>query len=514
MDFMISRHATGEISSVPFAEAVRLTKTYGLATVLDGVSLQVRSGEVHALVGENGAGKSTLARCLAGLVTPTSGSVAVGGCEVTTFSVREAERLGVVLIHQELALAEHLSVAANMFLGHELARGFVLDSRRMYAQAAAMLQRLGCGVDVRRPVGTLAVSDRQMVEIGKAMLRQARLVIMDEPTAVLTPNETEHLFAQIKLLTADGISVVYVSHKLDEVKRISDRVSVLRDGRHQGTWPTGELSASEIANLMVGRQLEQIYPPKSAIVDRPAILELAGFLGETSTGGFDFAVRRGEILGVAGLVGSGRTELFESLVGLRPGKAGELTLNGQTFAPRSYRDALAHGVAYITEDRKGKGLLLAEPIGPNVVILDQILSRQKLVDTARERRSSDWAISTFEIALPFGSVRVGRLSGGNQQKVLLAKSLLNAPDVIIVDEPTRGIDVGTRAQIYRLLRHLADEGKAVVVISSDLQEVIGLSDRVLVVRGNAPAGVLSGGNVNEQTIVQLATGARKVGEKA
>jgi ribose transport system ATP-binding protein len=494
----------------PFLQVRNVVKSYGLARVLDHVSINVLPGEVHALVGENGAGKSTLARCMAGLVIPDGGTVTIGGHSVDEFSVGEAERLGVVLIHQELALAEHLSVAANMFLGHELTRGWILDTRQMRERAAEMLLRLGCRLDVDQPVELLAVSDRQMVEIGKAMLREAKLIIMDEPTGVLTPKETGRLFAQIKRLTSQNVAVVYVSHKLDEVKRISDRVSVLRDGQYQGTWKTADVTASEIANLMVGRELQQVYPPKSTKTDRPPVLQVVDYLGEKSLGPFSFDVRSGEILGVAGLVGSGRSELFESIVGIGRSVGGRLLLRGQPIAPRSYGDALAHGIAYITEDRKGKGLLVSEPIGPNIVMLEQILSGQKLVDLASERRSRDWAVSTFDIAVPYPAVRVGRLSGGNQQKVLLAKSLRNAPDVVIADEPTRGIDIGTRAQIYHRLRRLADDGKAVVMISSDLQEIIGLSDRVMVVHNGEPAGLLSGSEIDERTIVQLATGISKL----
>lgn len=506
--------ATAQGSSADTLVSIKgLTKRYALATVLRGVSFDIRKGEVHAVVGENGAGKSTLARCIAGFVEPNEGSLVIGGETVSTFAVGEAEQLGVVLIHQELALAEHLSVVANMFLGHELHSWSVLSERKMAAQSAEMLRQLGCSASPWQVVSDLPVSDRQMVEIAKALLRRARLIIMDEPTAVLTPREAENLFAQIDRLRREGVSVIYVSHKLDEVKRIADRVTVLRDGEYQGTWATSELSVHAIANLMVGRELEQIYPAKTEAVDRRVVLEVGQFLGETSRSPVTFAVRAGEVLGVAGLVGSGRTELFESIVGLRRSRAGELKLNGAALKPTGYRDALARGLAYITEDRKGRGLLLAESIGPNVSILDQILERQRLVDFGAEQRSSDWAISTFQIELPFKAVRVGRLSGGNQQKVLLAKSLLNAPDVIIVDEPTRGIDVGTRAEIYRLLRQLADAGKAVVVISSDLQEIIGLSDRVLVMRDHELAGTLSGDDVEERTIVQLATGARKMSEQ-
>lgn len=489
-----------------------LTKRYALATVLRNVTFDILAGEVHAVVGENGAGKSTLARCIAGFVEPNDGIIIIDGESVSTFSVGEAERRGVVLIHQELALADHLSVVANMFLGHELHSWSVLNERKMAAQAAEMLAQLGCTASPWQVVSDLPVSDRQMVEIAKALLRRARLIVMDEPTAVLTPREAENLFTQIDRLRREGVSVIYVSHKLDEVKRIADRVTVLRDGKYQGTWLASELSVHAIANLMVGRELEQVYPVKAGEGDRRIALEVNAVLGETSRSPVSFAIRKGEILGVAGLVGSGRTELFESIVGLRRIAGGDLKLNGNALKPASYRDALARGVAYITEDRKGRGLLLAEPIGPNVSVLDQILKRQTLVDFAAERRSGEWAISTFQIELPFNTVRVGRLSGGNQQKVLLAKSLLNAPDVIIVDEPTRGIDVGTRAEIYRLLRQLADTGKAVVVISSDLQEIVGLSDRVLVMRDNELAGILSGADVDERTIVQLATGARKMGD--
>ncbi|MCB9992099.1 MAG: sugar ABC transporter ATP-binding protein [Hyphomicrobiaceae bacterium] len=493
-------------ADAPLVRIEGLTKQYGLATVLNGVSFYIEPGEVHALVGENGAGKSTLARCLAGFAVPSGGRIFVSGSEVQDFSVEMSERLGIVLIHQELALAEHLSVAANMFLGHELKKGFMLDRAAMNAAATDMLARLGCSIDVSRTVADLPVSDRQMIEIGKALLRNARLIIMDEPTAVLTPRETDQLFAQIERLRSQGVSVIYVSHKLDEVKRISDRVTVLRDGFYQGTWPTSELTAHEIANLMVGRELEQIYPPKSAIENRVEILSVDGFSGDTSRAPASFQVRAGEILGVAGLVGSGRTELFESIVGLRPSKGGKLSLQGRPFAPESYRDALAAGVVYITEDRKGRGLLLEESIPLNVAMIGQILENRRLVDLGEERKANDWAVAQFQIDAPFPGVRVGRLSGGNQQKVLLAKSLLKVPLLILVDEPTRGIDVGTRAQIYRMLRDLANEGKAVVIISSDLQEIIGLSDRVLVLQNNRLAGTLEEKDISESAIVQLATG--------
>jgi ribose transport system ATP-binding protein len=491
-----------------------VSKRYGLATVLDAVSFDVRRGEVHAVVGENGAGKSTLARILSGFVAPNDGTVRIDGEVVTRFSVRDAERLGVVLIHQELALAEHLNVADNMFLGHELHRGFVLSRKKMSLRSREMLNRLGCSVSPLQTVSSLPVSDKQMVEIAKALLRDAKLIIMDEPTAVLTPREAANLFIQIETLRNQGVAIIYVSHKLDEVKRIADRVTVLRDGKYQGTWAIGSVTEQDIANLMVGRELSLIYPAKATPGPRVEGLEVRNFLGETSQAPASFHLRSGEIFGVAGLVGSGRTELFESMVGLRSRRGGDLRLRGSAFEAVAYRDALLAGVVYITEDRKGRGLLLAEAIGLNVSLLDQILSGSRLVDLDKERRARDRAIREFGIEAPDRDVQVGRLSGGNQQKVLLAKSLLNKPALVVVDEPTRGIDVGTRAQIYEKLRRLAAGGVAVVIISSDMQEVIGLSDRVMVMRDNAIAGFLEGSAITEAKIVQLATGVaeRPTGE--
>jgi ribose transport system ATP-binding protein len=501
---------TSVIGNPVLVSMAGVTKRYGLATVLDAVSLELRSGEVHAIVGENGAGKSTLARVLSGFVEPDAGTVRIDGEEIVRFSVLEAEKRGVVLIHQELALAEHLNVADNMFLGHELHRGSVLAIREMSRQAAEMLGRLGCPVSPERTVSSLPVSDRQMVEIAKALLRRARLIIMDEPTAVLTPRETEKLFAHVERLRSEGVVIVYVSHKLDEVKRIADRVTVLRDGRYQGTWPTDSVTVQDIASLMVGRELSQIYPPKAASAAGSVVLQVRDFEGETTRSPVNLDLRAGEILGVAGLVGSGRTELFEALVGLRPCHGGALLLRGRSFRPANYRDALAAGVVYITEDRKGRGLLLDATIAPNVSFLDQILTGSWLTDPGRERRSREWAVREFSIEAPYPNVRVGSLSGGNQQKVLLAKSLLNNPGVIIIDEPTRGIDVGTRAQIYRMLRRLAEAGNAVAVISSDMQEIVGLGDRVMVMREGSVATTLEPPDITEQTIMQHAAGVATV----
>jgi ribose transport system ATP-binding protein len=369
-----------------------------------------------------------------------------------------------------------------------------------------MLTRLGCYIDPSRAASSLSVPEKQMVEVAKALLREAKLIIMDEPTAVLTPRETENLFAQISRLKASGMSIIYVSHKLDEIKEISDRTTVLRDGVLQGTWDTGDLSVKQIAGLMVGRELGTIYPLKREAPAGEIVLRAENFEGELSSAPVSFEVSAGEILGVAGLVGSGRTELFESLVGLRPRRAGSLTLCGRKFRPMDYRDSLSAGAVYITEDRKSRGLLIDESLPINVGMLDQIISKRHLIDRRREREAGDWAVREFSISTPSPRARVAQLSGGNQQKTLLAKSLLNKPNLIIVDEPTRGIDVGTRAQIYRRLRTLAGGGNAVVVISSDMNEVIGISDRIMVMRENRVAGFVDGAAATEHAIVHLATG--------
>ncbi len=481
-----------------------LAKSFGGVPVLFDVSLDLHPGEVHALIGENGAGKSTLMRILAGYETPGGGEIRLDGAPVRFAAGREAEAAGVVLIHQEFNLADQLSVEANIFLGHERLRGGLLDAGGMRARARALLAALETDIDPRTRVADLAVPDKQMVEIAKALAREARVLILDEPTAVLTAREAGVLFRQIARLKAQGVALLYTSHKLDEVRAIADRVTVLRDGRRVITAPAEGLSEHAMARHMVGRDLSELFPPKAPAPDAEVVLEVADFSVPGHVAGASFQLRRGEILGVAGLVGSGRTELMEGIMGLRPG-SGRIRVRGRDVRIRGPGEAARLGLAYLTEDRKGRGLLLDKAMRPNLTLPALARFGRVLLDEAAEERALDQAVRDFDIRGSRGA-RVATLSGGNQQKLLLAKTMLTAPDIVIIDEPTRGIDIGTRQQIYGFIQRLAAAGKSVIVISSEMAEVIGLSHRVIVLRRGRVMGELSGEAIEEHGIVRHAMG--------
>jgi len=492
----------------PILSASGVTKCFGPVEVLHGVDFAVLRGEVHALVGENGAGKSTLMKILSGFHPPTSGTVRVDGRPVAFAGIGPAEALGIVLIHQEFNLAEHLTVEENIFLGRELRRGPFLDKRAMRERSRAVLAELECPVDPDRRVRDLAVSERQMVEIAKAVSRDVRVLIMDEPTAVLTGAETAVLFRLIRRLQGQGVAVVYISHKLDEVTAISDRVTVLRDGHHVATQPTAALTQDAIAQLMVGRAISDMFPPKEPPpADAPVVLEAQGIAvpGWVRDAGFD--LRRGEILGFAGLVGAGRTELMEGLLGLRRA-SGTLRRDGRPLRVRSLDDAVEAGIAYLTEDRKGKGLLVAKRLQPNLTLLALERYGRVFVDEKREAEALEHAVGEFDIRVRSLDALVGSLSGGNQQKLLLAKTMQVEPTILIVDEPTRGIDIGTKSQIYHFLHDFARRGGSVILISSEMPEIIGLSHRVVVMRSGVVTGILEGDSVQEGEIVRYATGLK------
>src|SRR6185437_2743327 len=422
--------------------------------VLDGVDLSLYPGEVHALIGENGAGKSTLMKILTGYQPPSSGEVLVEGKPAYFAGSADAEARGIVLIHQELNLAEDLSVAANIFLGREIRRGPFLDVRAMRDRAAALLAELETHVDPSQKVASLSVPERQMIEIAKALVRDARVIVMDEPTAVLTARESEVLFRQIARLKGQGVAILYTSHKLDEVKAIADVVTVLRDGRNVITAPAATLSVDDMARHMVGRDVSDLFPPKRTLASSEIVLDVDRLTVPGHVEAASFALRRGEILGFAGLVGSGRTELMEGVVGLRTAR-GRLTVNGKPTRIRSLQDASRLGLAYLTEDRKGHGLLLDKQMRPNLTLLGLDRFVHGLIDERAEDRALDKAIADFDIRAPDRAVLVGNLSGGNQQKLLLAKTMLVEPDIVIIDEPTRGIDIGTKQQIYGFIDRLA-----------------------------------------------------------
>ncbi|MGR3250830.1 MAG: sugar ABC transporter ATP-binding protein [Paracoccus sp. (in: a-proteobacteria)] len=481
-----------------------VTKSFGPIEILHGVDFALHPGEVHALIGENGAGKSTTMKILAGYLDPTGGQVTFDGKPIRFAGSDEAEDLGIIMIHQEFNLAEHLSVDQNVFLGREIKRGPFLDHKAMRARTAALLSQLECRVDPATPVNQLSVPDKQMVEIAKALSRQARVLIMDEPTAVLTGRETEVLFRQIERLRAEGVAILYTSHKLGEVKRIADRVTVLRDGTMIRSDRTADVTEDDMAAAMVGRELSDLFPPKAG-GGADAILEVEGVSVPGVVDDASLTLHKGEVLGIGGLVGSGRTELAEAIAGLRP-RSGTVRLNGQDLQPNQVAQAMRAGLAYLTEDRKGAGLLLDKTLRENLTLPLLETFGRPLIDRAREDVALDRAIDDFAIRAPERWMKVGDLSGGNQQKLLLAKTLLPGPQVVIIDEPTRGIDIGTKQQIYTLIAKLAAEGRSIIVISSEMPELIGLAGRVIVMHAGRIAGELVGDAVTEGNIVRLAMG--------
>lgn len=489
--------------------AEHISKTFGSIEVLSDISLDLQPGEVHAVIGENGAGKSTLMRILSGHLRPSGGTLYLDGDPVHFTGPVEAEARGIVLVHQEILLAEDLTVLENVFLGREMTRLGFVDDKAMRDRTRAVLRDLGAAIDPDRLVRTLSIADRQLVQIARALLVPHRIVAFDEPTAVLTPVEAESLFAIIRQLRTQGVAVLYISHRLNEVKAIADRVTVLRDGRLVANRTIEGLEPLEMARLMVGRDMSRLYPDKPATHAGEVILSVEDFSVPGHVQDASFVLRRGEILGFGGLIGAGRTELFEGLVGLRP-SSGSLRIRG---TPARFRDALQAmraGVVYLSEDRKGKGLLLQQNLRVNVTLaaLDRF-TRATMVKRHEEDAALDEAIRDFDIRARRRDMLAGQLSGGNQQKLLLAKMMLIDPEIVIIDEPTRGVDIGTKQQIYRFIAELAEQGRSVIVISSEMQELIGLCHRVVVMRGGQIVGEIEEADLSEDAIVFLATGVHE-----
>lgn len=493
-------------TAAPLLDARGLSKTFGIVEVLKDIALTVRAGEVHAIIGENGAGKSTLMKILAGNHQPTSGELAIDGQVVSFSGPVDAEKHGIVLVHQEILLAPDLTVAQNIYLGREVRKGIALDDRAMNAGAAEAIRDLGAYIDPETIVSRLSIAQRQLVQIARVLLVPHRIVIFDEPTASLTPHETEALLKVITDIRAKGVGVLYISHRLPEVKEIADRVTVLRDGRLVASHPTSELEPADMARLMVGRDVAKLYPDRQAAIAPETVLEVKGFDVPGYARNAGFTLHKGEILGFAGLIGAGRTELMEGLVGLRPAK-GKVTLRGRPVQFTDVHSSLKAGVAYLSEDRKGKGLLLTKDLTVNLTLasLGKFI-RGLQIDRKREAQALDKAIEDFDIRTGTKTILAGQLSGGNQQKLLLAKMMLLDPQVVIIDEPTRGIDIGNKEQIYKFIAALAAEGRSIIVVSSEMPELIGICDRILVMRGGRIVGEVQGDHMTENEIVQLATG--------
>ncbi len=495
---------------VPVLEMRGISKTYPGVRALDTVSLEVRKGEVHALVGENGAGKSTLMKILAGAQLGDSGEIRINGRTVEIDSPQKAMDLGISIIYQEFNLVPYLNAAENIFLGREpRARipGFV-DFRTMYDEAQRVIDRLGVALDIRVPVNRLSIAQQQMVEIAKATSRQSMIIVMDEPSATLTEHELESLFSLIRQLKAQGVSIVYISHRLEEVFEIADRVTVLRDGKHIATRDVSDLTREEIIRYMVGRELTQMMPKVPAPLG-DVVLEVRNLRRKDKLHDISFAVRRGEVLGLAGLVGAGRTELARAIFGADPIDGGEILLEGKPVKVRSPQDAIRLGIGLVTEDRKNQGLVLGMMVRENITLANlSALSRLNFLMLAREREVAQKYVADLSIRPPSIERAVQNLSGGNQQKVVLAKWLFTQSKVLIFDEPTRGIDVGAKAEIYQLMNELAANGVAIIMISSELPEVIGMSDRILVMHEGRIAGALSASEATQERVMHLATGGR------
>ena len=491
-------------------EMKNISKTYPGVRALDNVSFAVAKGEVHALVGENGAGKSTLMKILAGAQPMDSGEILIGGEQVHITTPQKAMDLGVSIIYQEFNLVPYLNAAENIFLGREpkgRLPGFINFSE-MYSEAQRVIDQLGVKLNVRTPVNRLSVAQQQMVEIAKATSRNASIIAMDEPSATLTEHELLSLFELIRSLKQKGVSIIYISHRLEEVFQIADTVTVLRDGHLVGTKPVAESDRNDLIHMMVGRELKEVIPKEAAEITKPA-LTVKNLTRKGVIEDINFTVRQGEILGIAGLVGAGRTELARAVFGADPIDEGEIWLNGTQVHIRSPKDAIRLGIGLVTEDRKALGLILGMVVRENISLANlDAITRMGFVNRREEKRVSVQFVEDLMIKTPSVEQQVQNLSGGNQQKVVLAKWLFTQSRVLIFDEPTRGIDVGSKVEIYQLMNKLAASGVAIIMISSELPEILGMSDRILVMHEGHIAGEFSREEATQEKIMQLATGGQ------
>ncbi len=502
------------VESAPILEMKGISKTFPGVRALRDVKLTIHAGEVHALMGENGAGKSTLMKILSGAyVADAGGEIRIDGKPVTIDGPLGAKALGIAIIYQELALAPNLTVAENIYLGREARNGPMVDRAGMEAGCADILVGLGAAFGPRSIVSDLSIAERQMVEIARALHAKSRILVMDEPTTALSSRETEKLFVLIKRLRADGLAIIYISHRMAEVYELSDRVSVLRDGTYVGTLKPGEIGPDAVVRMMVGRDLSSFYKKAAndGAVKGAPVLEVLDVGDNRRVKSCSFTLARGEVLGLAGLVGAGRTELARIIFGADRRVTGIVKLEGQEVAFTGPGHAIANGLAYLTEDRKAQGLFLDMTVNENVNlgVIGRDAGPAGWLDLRRAMKRTVAAIQAMAIRVAGPQIGVGSLSGGNQQKVLLSRLLETEPKVLILDEPTRGVDIGAKSEIYRIIDELAKRGLAVLVISSELPEVVGICDRVVVMREGHIMGEVGGTTgvpVTEETIMALATG--------
>jgi ribose transport system ATP-binding protein len=500
----------------PLLELRGITKYFGASRALAGVHFSLRRGEIHALCGENGAGKSTLMKIIDGIHQPDAGDVVLDGEKVVLDGPAHAMRLGIGLVHQEIALCGDASVAENIFMSQlNASRRAWMDYAGLNERASKVLARLGCqDIDPARPVETLPICSQQLVEIAKALTLDCKVLILDEPTAALTEVESAALFRVLHDLKAQGIGIIYISHRMAEIFAHCDRATVLRDGRDVFCGEIAQLSPDALVRAMVGRDLGNYYPAKLA-GDAPEepLLEVDDIGDGEAVHGISFALKRGEVLGIAGLMGAGRSELAETVCGLRRARRGAVRLKGRPLSIRKYADALAHGIAYLSEDRKAAGLFLEMSVAQNISSMAprRVSSRWGLLRQSAERRLAQELGARLNLKSDGVACEAASLSGGNQQKVAIAKLLATYPAVMLMDEPTRGVDVGAKSEIHHILRELANQGVGVIVISSELPEIIGLCDRALVIREGRLAGEVAAADMTEETLLRLASGLAAVG---
>lgn len=485
-----------------------INKSFPGVKALDNVNLKVRPHSIHALMGENGAGKSTLLKCLFGIYQKDSGTILFQGKEIDFHSAKEALENGISMVHQELNLVLQRSVMDNMWLGRYPTKGMFVDQDKMYRETKAIFDELDIDIDPRARVGTLSVSQMQMIEIAKAFSYNAKIVIMDEPTSSLTEKEVNHLFTIIRKLKERGCGIVYISHKMEEIFQLCDEVTVLRDGQWIATEPLAGLTMDKIIAMMVGRSLNQRFPDKE---NKPGevILEVRNLtsLRQPSIRDVSFDLHKGEILGIAGLVGAKRTDIVETLFGIREKSAGTITLHGKKINNHNANEAINHGFALVTEERSSTGIYAYLDIGFNSLIsnIRNYKNKVGLLDNSRMKSDTQWVIDSMRVKTPGHRTQIGSLSGGNQQKVIIGRWLLTQPEILMLDEPTRGIDVGAKFEIYQLIAELAKKGKGIIIISSEMPELLGITDRILVMSNGLVSGIVDTKTTTQSEILRLAS---------
>lgn len=487
-------------------EMENITKEFPGVKALDNVQLKLKPGTVHALMGENGAGKSTLMKCLFGIYEKDTGKILLDGVEVNFKSTKEALENGVSMVHQELNQVLQRNVLDNIWLGRYPMKGFFVDEKKMYEDTINIFKDLDIKVDPRKKVADLPIAERQMIEIAKAVSYKSKVIVMDEPTSSLTEKEVDHLFRIINRLKESGVAIVYISHKMEEIKMISDEITILRDGKWISTNDVSKISTEQIISMMVGRDLTERFPKKDNTV-KEMILEVKNLtaLNQPSIQDVSFELYKGEILGIAGLVGSKRTEIVETIFGIRPKEKGEIILNGKTVKNKNPEDAIKNGFALVTEERRSTGIFSMLDIAFNSVIsnLDKYKSKFRLLKNKDMEKDTKWIVDSMRVKTPSYTTKIGSLSGGNQQKVIIGRWLLTEPEVLMLDEPTRGIDVLAKFEIYQLMIDLAKKDKGIIMISSEMPELLGVTDRILVMSNGRVAGIVKTSETNQEEIMEL-----------